>query len=64
VARDGRSQHRNKVLAIERLEALLDAKTRLAEMGEARLIQSAHHSVERGAPGLRFEGPEFRPVGH
>jgi peptide chain release factor len=62
VARDGRSQHRNKALAVERLKALLDAKTRLAEVGEARLIQAAHYGVERGAPGLRFEGPEFRPA--
>jgi peptide chain release factor len=63
VARDGRSQHRNKLLAVERLRALLDAKTRLAQDGEARLIQTAHHNVERGAPGLRFEGAEFRPAG-
>jgi peptide chain release factor len=62
VARDGRSQHRNKVLAVERLRGLLDAKTRLAREGEARLIQTAHHNVERGAPGLRFEGPQFRPA--
>lgn len=62
VARDGRSQHRNKALAIERLKALLDAKTRLAEAGEAKWIQTAHHNVERGAAGLRFEGPGFRPA--
>ena len=62
VARDGRSQHCNKVLAVERLRALLDAKTRLAQNREARLIQTAHDSVERGAPGLRFEGAEFRPA--
>jgi len=62
IARDGRSQHRNKVLAFERLKALLDAKARLAQDGEARLIQTAHHNVERGAPGLRFEGAEFRPA--
>jgi hypothetical protein len=45
-----------------RLRALLDAKTRLAQEGEARPIQTAHHHVERGAPGLRFEGAEFRPA--
>jgi peptide chain release factor len=61
-ARDGRSQHRNKLLAIERLKALLDAKARLAQEGEARLIHAAHHNVERGAAGLRFEGPDFRPA--
>jgi len=59
-ARDGRSQHRNKALAIERLVALLDAKARLMQEGEARLIHAVHRNVERGAAGLRFEGPEFR----
>jgi peptide chain release factor len=63
VARDGRSQHRNKVLAVERLKALLDARAHLAQDGEARLIHGAHNTVERGAPGLRFEGPDFRPAG-
>ena len=61
-ARDERSQHRNKALAIERLKALLDAKARLAQDGEARLIHAAHHTVERGATGLRFEGPAFKPA--
>jgi peptide chain release factor len=61
-ARDERSQHRNKALAIERLKALLDAKARLAQDGEARLIHAAHHNVERGATGLRFEGPAFKPA--
>jgi peptide chain release factor len=59
-ARDGRSQHRNKALAIERLKALLDAKARLAKDGEARLVHATHRSVARGAAGLRFEGPDFR----
>jgi peptide chain release factor len=61
-ARDGRSQHRNKVLAVERLKALLDARARLAHEGEARLIHAAHRNVERGATGLRFEGPDFKPA--
>ncbi|WP_245283928.1 peptide chain release factor-like protein [Bradyrhizobium sp. Cp5.3] len=61
-ARDGRSQHRNKALALARLHALLDARTRLAQHGEARLIHAAHHSVVRGATGLRFEGPDFKPA--
>lgn len=61
-ARDGRSQHRNKVLAVERLTALLDARARLAHDGDARLIHAAHRHVERGAAGLRFVGPDFRPA--
>ncbi|MGJ4907121.1 peptide chain release factor H [Bradyrhizobium sp. HKCCYLS2033] len=63
IARDGRSQHRNKALALARLAALLDGRARLADAGEARLIHAAHDSVERGAAGLRFEGPAFRPAG-
>jgi peptide chain release factor len=61
-ARDGRSQHRNKALAIERLEALLNAKAQIQREGETRLIHATHQKVERGAAGLRFEGPDFRPA--
>lgn len=63
IARDGRSQHRNKALALARLAALLDGRVRLADAGEARLIHAAHDRVERGAAGLRFEGPAFLPAG-
>ncbi len=63
IARDGRSQHRNKALALARLAALLDGRARVAETGEARLVQAAHDCVTRGAAGLRFEGPAFRPAG-
>ncbi|CCD86401.1 putative Class I peptide chain release factor domain protein [Bradyrhizobium sp. ORS 285] len=63
IARDGRSQHRNKALALARLAALLDGRARVVEAGEARLMQAAHDRVERGAAGLRFEGPAFRPAG-
>jgi len=62
IARDGRSQHRNKALAIARLAALLDGRARVAEAGEARLIHAAHDRVARGSAGLRFEGPAFRPA--
>lgn len=61
-ARDGRSQHRNKVLAIERLRALLDARARLAHRSEVQLVHASHRNVERGATGLRFEGPDFEPA--
>lgn len=63
IARDGRSQHRNKALALARLAALLDGRGRLADAVEARLIHAAHDRIERGAAGLRFEGPAFRPAG-
>jgi peptide chain release factor len=63
VARDGRSQHRNKALAIARLQALLEGRTLLAESRDASLVHTAHHTVARGSGGLRFEGPQFRPIG-
>ncbi|MGY3448374.1 peptide chain release factor H [Bradyrhizobium sp. USDA 4353] len=63
IARDGRSQHRNKAVALARLAALLDGHARVAEAGEARLIHAAHDRIARGAAGLRFEGPAFRPAG-
>ncbi|CAL80126.1 putative Class I peptide chain release factor domain protein [Bradyrhizobium sp. ORS 278] len=63
IARDGRSQHGNKALAIARLAALLDGRARVAEAGEVRLVQAAHGRVERGAAGLRFKGLTFRPAG-
>ncbi|MGY4303936.1 peptide chain release factor [Bradyrhizobium sp. USDA 4369] len=62
IARDGRSQHRNRALALTRLTALLDGRVRLTEAGEARQVHAAHDRVQRGAAGLRFEGPAFRAV--
>jgi len=62
IARDGRSQHRNKALALARLAALLDGRARLADAGDNSLIHAAHDRVERGSAGLRFEGAAFRPA--
>ncbi|ATQ70732.1 peptide chain release factor H (plasmid) [Methylosinus trichosporium OB3b] len=61
-AREERSQHRNRALALGRLEALLDLRARLREAGEERLIHGLHRDVRRGAAALRFEGVEFKPV--
>lgn len=61
VARDGRSQHRNKAIAIERLATMLHFRAELARSGEKALIQQGHDNLERGNPTRRFHGPEFRP---
>jgi hypothetical protein len=39
-----------------------DIRDRAVHDGDARLIHAAHRHVERGAAGLRFEGPDFRPA--
>ena len=55
-AREERSQHRNKALALGRLNVLLDLRARLREAGEERLIHGMHRDVRRGAATLRFRG--------
>ncbi len=60
VVRDSRSQHRNRSLALARLEILAaqDAEARrLTERSEAR---RRHHGLQRGRPVRVFEGPSFR----
>lgn len=59
VARDGRSQHRNKAIAIERLATMLHFRAELARSGEKALIQQGHDNLERGNPTRRFTGSDF-----
>jgi peptide chain release factor len=61
IARDGRSQHRNKAIALERLAALLKLHGDLSAMTDRERIQSSHDQVERGRPVRRFRGPRFVP---
>ncbi|MEX0283980.1 MAG: peptide chain release factor H [Paracoccaceae bacterium] len=59
VVRDGRSQHRNKALALERLNTLMAVRT-LAEAEQQKASQNRlHHALERGNPIRRFAGPKF-----
>ena len=62
IAKDERSQHRNKQVALERLEARLY----FARQEEAARRQSAenllHKRVERGNPVRCFKGTAFREV--
>jgi peptide chain release factor len=60
VVRDQRSQHQNRRLALERLQALADAdaaEARAAREGQAHWL---HHQLQRGDPVRVFEGPQFR----
>jgi peptide chain release factor len=61
VVRDGRSQHRNKALALERLSAHLTLAAELATLADSQAIQAAHNRLERGRPVRTFEAEVFRP---
>ena len=61
VARDGRSQHRNKAIAWKRLGSLLKLDEELAAVADDQQVQSGHSRLERGRPIRTFEGKDFRP---
>jgi peptide chain release factor len=60
VARDGRSQHGNKAIALKRLGTLLELSEELAAAADDRQVQSRHNRIERGRPIRSFEGKDFR----
>lgn len=62
VARDGRSQHRNRALAIERLRSALAGQKLLAEQERRSQTHNQHYQLERGNPVRRFKGPRFTEV--
>ena len=62
VARDERSQHRNKALALHRLAALIRLRSELDAITARSDAHAAHDRIERGHPVKRFEGPAFRPA--
>jgi peptide chain release factor len=62
VAREERSQHRNKAVARERLTALLRLAEDLAVRAERRDAHAAHDRLVRGEPVKRFHGDEFHPA--
>ena len=62
VAREERSQHRNKALALERLAALVRLGAELEAISDRQHAQTAHDSLERGRPVKRFRGAGFMPA--
>lgn len=62
VAREERSQHRNKALALLRLGALIRMQGELAAITARQDSHAAHDRLERGRPVKRFAGPDFRPT--
>ncbi len=62
VARDDRSQHRNKALASERLAALLALDAEMNALADQQNAHANHAMLERGRPVRRFKGEAFRPA--
>ncbi len=61
-AREERSQHRNKSLALERLQRLMAAQMAADEAAQKADRNGLHHALERGNPVRRFKGQDFREV--
>lgn len=61
-AREERSQHRNKALALERLGKLLAAAHELEELAGRQHAQAAHGALQRGHPVRTLKGVTFQPV--
>lgn len=61
VVRDGRSQHRNRTIAIARLAALLNLRGQLAAIADRQNVQSGHDLLQRGRPVRTFKGEQFQP---
>ncbi len=62
VAREERSQHRNKALALERLQHLMAAQAAADEAAQKANRNELHHAFERGNPVRCFKGRDFREV--
>ena len=60
VAREDRSQHRNKALALQRMAALIRLQGELAAITARNDTHAAHDQLERGSPVKRFKGTAFR----
>ncbi|MBR1143759.1 peptide chain release factor H [Bradyrhizobium sp. AUGA SZCCT0431] len=60
VAREERSQHRNKALALERIAALIRLQGELEAITARNDAHAAHDRLERGSPVKRFKGSAFQ----
>lgn len=62
VVRDQRSQHQNRRIALERLQALVAADCAEAEEAGKKQARQLHHELQRGDPRRVFTGVDFRPT--
>jgi peptide chain release factor len=60
VVRDGRSQHRNKAIALKRLGAFLELSEEMAAAADDQEVQSRHNHLQRGRPIRSFKEKDFR----
>ena len=60
LAREERSQHRNRSLALARLAATLDGREREAGRAAERERWSRHDALERGNPIRAYVGEQFK----
>jgi peptide chain release factor len=60
VVREARSQHRNKALALERLQSLADAQQAADQDAQKSGQNKLHRALERGNPVRRFVGETFK----
>jgi peptide chain release factor len=60
VARDGRSQHRNKAVVLERLAMLLRASQDIAAIADQHAVHSKHDRLERGTRSGASGGGRLR----
>ena len=62
VCRDGRSQHRNKAQAIEKLKDVFFLNSLQKRSDEKKHSHDLHKTLERGNPVRCFKGPKFKEV--
>jgi peptide chain release factor len=62
VAREERSQHRNKALALEQIAALIRLQGELEAITARTNTHAVHDRLERGRPVKRFKGAAFRAL--
>jgi peptide chain release factor len=60
IAREERSQHKNRNLALARLARLFEERRAEAEGDVRRRRRQQHHALERGNAVRVYEGPDFR----
>lgn len=60
VAREERSQHQNRRLALARLARIMEQRTQASEAGERRERWQQHAALERGNPVRVYRGPRFQ----
>lgn len=62
VAQEGRSQHENKALALERLKRKLQAREETTQSALRKQLRDQHDELERGNPVRVYSGESFTRV--